>query len=386
MNKLMQKRVLFIDRDGVLIHEPQDTYQIDTWDRLSFIEGVMTYLGKITRELNYKLVLVSNQDGLGTAAYPESIFWPIHNHVMNTLKNEGIVFSEQHIDKSFEHENKDTRKPGVGMLNQYFNQDYDLAASFVIGDRLTDVQLAKNLGAKGIFFLHDYNRQVTFSSDLNHHLSFRAENWKAIYEFLKQKDATSLPHSRTLTTSRKTNETDIQIDINLDGTGKTNIKTGLHFFDHMLDQLGKHSGMDLSIQVKGDLHVDEHHTIEDTAIALGDTLLKALGDKLGIQRYAFVLPMDDSLAQVAIDLGGRAWLVWEAEFKREKVGDMPTEMFYHFFKSLSDGMKCNLNIKVEGDNEHHKIESIFKALAKCLKQAMSRDFNKMVLPSTKGTL
>jgi imidazoleglycerol-phosphate dehydratase / histidinol-phosphatase len=375
------ERVLFIDRDGILIKEPQDTFQIDTFERLAFVDGVFTYLGKIVKELNYSLVLVTNQDGLGTDNYPESVFWPIHNLVINTLASEGIHFFKQHIDKTFEHEHKDTRKPGLGMLGEYLNGGYDLANSFVIGDRYTDICLAKNLKAKGIFLLHDYNLNIEIPEDLNDHLALRAENWKAIYTFLKAND-----HSRNASVYRKTSETDIKINLNLDGNGKTSISTGLHFFDHMLDQIGKHSGIDLSIQVKGDLNVDEHHTIEDTALALGECLLKALGDKKGIQRYAFVLPMDDSLAQVALDLGGRPWIVWEAKFTREKIGDMPTEMFYHFFKSLSDTLKCNLNIRVEGDNEHHKIEGVFKALAKCLKQAVKRDFDNMILPSTKGTL
>jgi imidazoleglycerol-phosphate dehydratase / histidinol-phosphatase len=375
------KKILFIDRDGVLINEPQDTFQIDTWERLSFVEGVFTYLGKIARELDYTLVLVTNQDGLGTEAYPESVFQPIHQLVMNTLASEGIVFYKEHIDNSFEHDGKDTRKPGVAMLTEYLNGEYDLQNSFVIGDRMSDMRLAKNLNAKGLFVLHDYNKAMETPKDLEASLVLRADGWKAIYDYLKSSD-----HSRRADLKRKTNETDISIALNLDGTGKTNISTGLHFFDHMLDQIGKHSGLDLSIQVKGDLQVDEHHTIEDTGLALGECLLNAIGDKKGIARYAFVLPMDDSLAQVAIDLGGRPWIVWEADFKREKIGDMPTEMFYHFFKSLSDTLKCNLNIKVEGDNEHHKIESIFKALAKCLKQALKRDFDNMILPSTKGTL
>jgi imidazoleglycerol-phosphate dehydratase / histidinol-phosphatase len=375
------KKILFIDRDGVLIKEPQDTFQIDSWERLSFVEGVFTYLGRIARELDYALVLVTNQDGLGTEAYPESVFQPIHKLVMNTLASEGIIFSKQHIDKSFEYEGKDTRKPGIAMLTEYLNGDYDLKNSFVIGDRMSDMRLAKNLNAKGLFILHDYNVNIEAPEDLEANIVLKANGWQDIYEYLKSNE-----YSRKSSLTRKTNETDISITLNLDGTGKTNISTGLHFFDHMLDQIGKHSGIDLSIRVKGDLQVDEHHTIEDTALALGECLLNAIGNKMGIARYAFVLPMDDSLAQVAIDLGGRPWIVWEAEFKREKIGDMPSEMFYHFFKSLSDTLKCNLNIKAEGDNEHHKIESIFKALAKCLKQAVKRDFNNMILPSTKGTL
>ncbi len=375
------KKVLFIDRDGVLIKEPQDTFQIDSWERLSFVEGVFTYLGKIAKELDYTFVLVTNQDGLGTDAYPESVFHPIHQFVMQTLASEGIMFYKEHIDRTFESEGKDTRKPGTAMLTDYFNGDYDLQNSFVIGDRMSDMRLAKNLNAKGLFILHDYNKDIATPNDIDNGLVLKADNWKAVYDYLKSNE-----RSRKFELTRKTNETDIKIELNLDGTGKTSISTGLHFFDHMLDQIGKHSGIDLNIQVKGDLQVDEHHTIEDTALALGECLLQAIGDKMGIARYAFVLPMDDSLAQVAIDLGGRPWIVWDAEFEREKIGDMPTEMFYHFFKSLSDTLKCNLNIKVEGDNEHHKIESIFKALAKCLKQAVKRDFDKMILPSTKGSL
>jgi imidazoleglycerol-phosphate dehydratase / histidinol-phosphatase len=380
------KKVLFIDRDGVLIKEPQDTYQIDSWERLAFVDGVFTYLGKIAKELDYTLVLVTNQDGLGTDAYPESVFQPIHQFVMQSLTSEGIVFYKEHIDRTFDSEGKATRKPGTAMLIEYFNGDYDLKHSFVIGDRMSDMQLAKNLNAKGLFVLHDYNKDLAIPKELDNSLVLRADNWKAIYDYLKSNDPNSYRDSRKFELIRKTNETAIRIELNLDGTGKTSVSTGLHFFDHMLDQIGKHSGIDLNIQVKGDLQVDEHHTIEDTALALGECLLQAIGDKMGIARYAFVLPMDDSLAQVAIDLGGRPWIVWEAEFKREKIGDMPTEMFYHFFKSLSDTLKCNLNIKVEGDNEHHKIESIFKALAKCLKQAVKRDFDNMILPSTKGTL
>ncbi len=374
------KKILFIDRDGVLIKEPQDTFQIDSWERLSFVDGVFTYLGKIARELDYTLVLVTNQDGLGTAAYPESVFQPIHQFVMNTLAAEGIIFYKQHIDTTFEKEGAATRKPGTAMLTAYLNGDYDLVQTFVIGDRMSDMELAKNLNTKGLFILHDYNEGLEVPGNLKD-VVLKVKGWKAIYEFLKAND-----YSRQFSIKRKTNETDITIALNLDGIGKTTIATGLHFFDHMLDQIGKHSGIDLDIQVKGDLQVDEHHTIEDTALALGECLLNALGDKKGMARYAFVLPMDDSLAQVAIDLGGRPWIVWDAEFKREKIGDVPTELFYHFFKSFSDTLKCNLNIKVEGDNEHHKIESIFKALAKCLKQAVKRDFAKMVLPSTKGTL
>ncbi len=369
----MQK-LLFIDRDGTLIHEPPITFQIDDFSKLSFLPGVFTYLGKIARELDYKLVLVTNQDGLGGEKFPENTFYPVQNFMIQTLKNEGIEFIEECIDRSFEHENKDTRKPGVGMLKHYFGAEYDLKNSYVIGDRITDVKLAKNLGAKAIF-IKNYDEIGSYENDV----ALICEGWREIYEFLK------LP-PRKVTHERKTSETDIKVELNLDGSGKAQINTGLAFFDHMLEQIARHGNIDLAISAQGDLHIDEHHTIEDVAITLGEALHKAIGDKKGIERYGFCLPMDDCLAQVALDFGGRSWVVWEAEFKREKIGDMPCELFFHFFKSLSDAAKINLNVKCEGEIEHHKIEGIFKAFAKSLKMAVKRDANNQALPSTKGKL
>ncbi|WP_209400220.1 bifunctional histidinol-phosphatase/imidazoleglycerol-phosphate dehydratase HisB [Pseudozobellia sp. WGM2] len=378
----MKKKVLFIDRDGTIIKETVDE-QIDAFEKMIFYPKSFTYLGKIAKELDYELAMITNQDGLGTEAFPEDTFWPVHNFIMKSFENEGVVFDKVFIDKTFPHENADTRKPGTGLLKDYFCDDYDLANSFVIGDRLTDIELAKNLGAKGIFINDNTNLgtgEITVKrDDLENFIALESNDWEKIYEFLKLND-------RTAETHRKTNETDIYINLNLDGTGKSDIKTGLAFFDHMLDQLARHGQMDLEIKVDGDLEVDEHHTIEDTGIALGEVFGQALGNKLGIERYGFCLPMDDCLAQAAIDFGGRNWLVWEAEFNREMVGDMPTEMFHHFFKSFTDGAKANLNIKAEGTNEHHKIEAIFKAFAKSIKMAVKRDTAKMVLPSTKGVL
>ena len=378
----MKKKVLFIDRDGTLIKETVDE-QIDAFDKMIFYPKVFTYLGKIAKELEYELVMITNQDGLGTAAFPEDTFWPVHNFIMKSFENEGVVFDEVFLDKTFPHENANTRKPGTGLLTQYFSQDYDLENSFVIGDRLTDIELAKNLGSKGIFINDNTNlgtSEITVKRDeLNDIIYLESNDWQKIYEFLKLEN-------RTAELTRNTNETKIYIKLNLDGTGKSEISTGIAFFDHMLDQISRHGNMDLTIQVKGDLEVDEHHTIEDTMIALGEVFAKALGTKLGIERYGFCLPMDDCLAQVAIDFGGRNWLVWDADFKREKIGEMPTEMFFHLFKSFTDGAKCNLNIKAEGVNEHHKIEAIFKAFAKAIKAAVKRDSEKMILPSTKGML
>jgi len=376
------RKVLFIDRDGTLIKETVDE-QIDAFEKMIFYPNAFTYLGKIAKELDYELVMITNQDGLGTESFPEDTFWPVHNFVLKSFENEGVVFDKVFLDRTFPHENADTRKPGTGLLTDYFSEEYDLRNSFVIGDRLTDMELAKNLGAKGIFINDNTNLgtgEITIKQDeLNSYIALESNDWEQIYEFLKLKNRVSEIH-------RKTNETDIQIKLNLDGTGKGAISTGLAFFDHMLDQLARHGQMDLEIKVDGDLEVDEHHTIEDTAIALGEVFHEALGSKMGIERYGFCLPMDDCLAQVAIDFGGRNWLVWDADFKREKVGDMPTEMFYHFFKSFTDGAKANLNIKAEGTNEHHKIEAIFKAFAKSIKMAIKRDVEKMVLPSTKGVL
>jgi imidazoleglycerol-phosphate dehydratase/histidinol-phosphatase len=376
------QRVLFIDRDGTIIKETPDE-QIDSFEKLTFYPKSLFYLSKIATELDFELVMITNQDGLGTSVFPENTFWPVHNLIIQTFENEGVVFSEQFIDRTFAKDNSPNRKPNTGLLTNYFSSEYDLENSFVIGDRLTDIELAKNLNAKGIF-INDNTQlgtdEITVNRQtLDSYIGLETNNWKDIYEFLKLQ-------SRTVEISRKTNETDIFIQLNLDGTGKSDIKTGLPFFDHMLEQISKHGNMDLEIKVQGDLQVDEHHTIEDTAIVLGEVFQKALGNKLGIERYGFTLPMDDCLAQVAIDFGGRNWLVWDADFKREKIGELPTEMFFHFFKSFTDGAKANLNIKAEGTNEHHKIEAIFKAFAKAIKVAVKRDPDKMILPSTKGLL
>jgi len=378
----MRKKVLFIDRDGTMIKEPADE-QIDGFDKLIFYPKVFTYLGKIAKELDFELAMITNQDGLGTDIYPENTFWPVHNFIMDSFENEGVIFSDVFIDKTFPHENADTRKPKTGLLAKYFSKDYDLENSFVIGDRLTDIELAKNLGAKGIFINDNTNLGTDEISvkrgELDEFIGLESNDWQKIYEFLKLEN-------RTAELTRNTNETKIYIKLNLDGTGKSDISTGIAFFDHMLDQIARHGNMDLTVQVKGDLEVDEHHTVEDTMIALGEVFAKALGSKLGIERYGFCLPMDDCLAQVSIDFGGRNWLVWDANFKREMIGAMPTEMFYHLFKSFTDGARCNLNIKAEGVNEHHKIEGIFKAFAKAIKAAVKRDSEKMILPSTKGML
>ena len=364
------KKVLFIDRDGTIIVEPSTDQQVDSLEKLEFIPGAISNLRKIAQQLDFELVMVTNQDGLGTDSFPEETFWPAHQKMLKTLEGEGVVFNDIFIDKTFETDNVPTRKPGTGLLTGYLNGMYDLANSYVIGDRLTDVQLAENLGAKAIFITNIQNDRAALST--NH--------WDEIFNFLKLPDRVAEVH-------RVTQETNVYVRLNPDGSGKCQNKTGLGFFDHMLDQLGKHSGTDLVVRVNGDLYIDEHHTIEDTALALGEAFLQAIGDKKGINRYGFLLPMDEALAQVAIDFSGRPWLVWEAEFEREKVGDMPTEMFRHFFKSFSDTSKCNLNIKVTGDNEHHKIEAIFKAFAKAIKMAVKRDPDEInTLPSTKGTL
>ena len=381
-NKIM-KKVLFIDRDGTIVLEPEG-YQLDSLEKLEFYPKSFQYLAKIAKELDYELVMVTNQNGLGTASFPEDTFWPTQNFILRAFENEGVLFDDIFVDRSFPEDNAPTRKPRTGMLTKYIdNPAYDLENSFVLGDRLTDVELAKNLGAKAIFLnTTDGPGSTEIASkkeELDSVISLQSTDWKVIYEFLKLE-------ARSASIERKTNETDIYINLNLDGTGKSKIDTGIAFFDHMLDQIARHGQMDLEILVKGDLEVDEHHTIEDTAIALGEVFAKALGNKLGIERYGFCLPMDDCLAQVAIDFGGRNWLVWETEFKREMVGKMPTEMFLHFFKSFSDGAKANINIKAEGQNEHHKIEAIFKAFAKAIKVAVKRDTEKMILPSTKGML
>jgi len=376
------KKVLFIDRDGTLIKEPEDE-QIDSFAKLEFYPKALYYLSKIAAELDYTLVMVTNQDGLGTDSHPEENFWPVHNFIMDTFAGEGVIFSEVIIDKTFAHENAITRKPNTGLLQHFLNEHYDLPNSFVIGDRLNDVILAKNLGAKAIWLRNNdqlgAGELMEKAETLESHIALQTSHWVDIYTMLKA-------GSRVIHHERNTNETKISIDIDLDGTGIAEIHTGLNFFDHMLDQIARHGSVDLKIKTDGDLHIDEHHTIEDTGIALGEAFAKAIGNKLGLERYGFCLPMDDCLAQAAIDFGGRAWIVWDAEFKREKVGDVPTEMFYHFFKSFSDAAKCNLNIKAEGGNEHHKIEAIFKAFAKAIKMAIKRDAEKLVLPSTKGVL
>ncbi len=373
----MQK-VLFIDRDGTLIFEPLDE-QIDSLEKLEFIPGVFRNLYKISKLLEYKLVIVSNQDGLGTGSYPEDTFWPAHNKMLKAFENEGIIFDDILIDRSRPEDNAPTRKPRTGLLGNYLKGDHNLADSYVIGDRLTDIELAKNLGAKGILLDNSNVAAQLRERGLDKSCALVAGGWDDIYSFL------SAP-PKIAEVKRKTNETDISITLNLDGTGVTQISTGLKFFDHMLNQIGRHAGIDLTINVKGDLDVDEHHTIEDTALALGEAFKKALGNKRGIERYGFMLPMDDSLATVAIDFGGRPWLVWEVEFRREMVGDVPTEMFMHFFKSFSDAALCNLNIKAEGQNEHHKIEAVFKSFSKAVKMAVSHDPANLQLPTTKGVL
>ena len=374
------KKILFIDRDGTLVLEPDDE-QIDSLEKLEFYPEVFTYLGKISKELDYELVMVTNQDGLGTKSFPEEFFWPAHNKLLNSLKNEGVIFSEIFIDRSFPNDNASTRKPRTGMLTNYLdNSEYNLSESYVIGDRISDMELAKNLNSKGILIVTDNKKlKEEIKNDFDDVISLKTNSWSEIYSHLKLKD-------RVVKKKRKTNETDIVMNLNLDGKGKSTIDTGISFFDHMLDQLARHGGIDLDLKINGDLDVDEHHTIEDAGITLGEAFHDALGEKIGIERYGFCLPMDDCLAQVSIDFGGRSWLVWEAEFKREMIGKMPTEMFMHFFKSFCDGAKANLHIKAEGKNEHHKIEAIFKAFARTIKQAIKRDPEKMILPSTKGNL
>jgi imidazoleglycerol-phosphate dehydratase/histidinol-phosphatase len=374
----MKKKVLFIDRDGTLVIEPPVDYQLDSFGKLEFYPGMFRNLGFIAEKLDFELAMVTNQDGLGTDSFPENTFWPVHNLVMQTLAGEGIRFADVFIDRSFPQDNAPTRKPRTGMLSKYIgNSDYDLAGSFVIGDRATDVELAANLGCKAILLQPD--KSLVSGTPLEDVCVLATTEWSRVAEFL-------FAGERKASVRRTTKETDIEVALNIDGNGHCDISTGLGFFDHMLEQIGKHSGMDLTIHVAGDLNVDEHHTIEDTAIALGDCIRQALGSKRGIERYGFALPMDDCLCQVCLDFGGRPWLVWSAEFKREKIGDMPTEMFLHFFKSLSDAARMNLNIKAEGDNEHHKIEGIFKALARALKMAVKRDIYHYELPSSKGVL
>jgi imidazoleglycerol-phosphate dehydratase/histidinol-phosphatase len=383
MSKL--QKILFIDRDGTIIKETADE-QIDSFAKLEFYPGALQYLPKIATELDYELVMVTNQDGLGTASYPEDTFWPVQNFIVKTLENEGVKFSNFCIDRTFPAQNAPTRKPATGLLTQYFDTEkYDLKGSFTIGDRKNDVLLGHNLGAKAIWLndnsnlgSHEFSGQAEEDA-VKSTVALETTDWQKIYEFLTLGE-------RVIEHRRSTKETDIYIKINLDGTGDAKVSTGLHFFDHMLDQIARHGSIDLEVTANGDLHIDEHHTIEDTGIALGEVFALALGNKMGIERYGFCLPMDDCLAQAAIDFGGRNWIVWDAVFNREKIGEMPTEMFYHFFKSFSDAAKCNLNIKAEGQNEHHKIEAIFKAFAKAIKMAVKRDVDKMVLPSTKGML
>ncbi len=378
VNPIFLKKVLFIDRDGTLIWEPPTDFQIDSLEKLAFLPKVISNLRKISEEGDFELVMVTNQDGLGTEAFPEPTFWPAHHKMMQLLEGENIRFAAVHIDRHFPEENSPDRKPGTGMLTAYFSDEYDLKNSYVIGDRLTDVQLAVNLGAKAILIAG--SEPEGMDAGCHSALQLVTSDWDEIYRHLK------LP-ARTAAVERNTKETKIRIKLNLDGKGNANIHTGLGFFDHMLDQLARHSGADLEISVEGDLHIDEHHTIEDTGLALGEAYRLAIGDKRGIGRYGFVLPMDEALAQVAIDFSGRPWLVWQAVFKREKIGDMPTEMFHHFFKSFTDTSLSNLNVQVEGDNEHHKIESVFKAFAKAIKMAVKREVSELnVLPSTKGVL
>jgi imidazoleglycerol-phosphate dehydratase/histidinol-phosphatase len=378
------KRILFIDRDGTLINEAPPTYQLDSFDKLTFYPHMFEYMGRIARELDYELVMITNQDGLGTPSFPENTFWPLHNLVMKSLENEGIVFSSVLIDRTFAVDNAFTRKPNIGMVVDYMNNnEYDIPNSFVIGDRITDVQLAKNMGCKAIWLNNDPNLGASEIAskihELNSVVALETSQWKDVYQYLKM-------GLRQVVHERNTNETQIRIELNIDGSGKSNIVTGLGFFDHMLDQIARHGRMDLTLRANGDLHIDEHHTIEDTGIALGEAFALALADKRGMTRYGFALPMDEAEAKVLIDFGGRSWLVWSAEFKREMIGEMPTEMFHHFFKSFSDAAKCNLNIECKGENEHHKIEAIFKAFAKAIRMAVTRDPLSNYLPSTKGIL
>jgi imidazoleglycerol-phosphate dehydratase/histidinol-phosphatase len=375
----MNKQVIFLDRDGTLIKEPPDDHQLDSLEKLEFIPGVFRNLYKLRRFTDYELVIVTNQDGLGTASFPESDFVPPHEKFLTAFRNEGVEFDAEHIDPSLPEERSPGRKPGTAMLSRYMEGDYDLAHSYVIGDRMTDMQLAANLGARGILFGPPEMSEALVEKGLDRVVVLVSDDWDNVYRYIRA----GLRHGRV---TRMTGETEILVDLSLDGQGNTDISTGLGFFDHMLEQIGRHGGLDLTVKSAGDLHVDEHHTIEDTAIALGEAFREALGDKRGIERYAFILPMDDALATVAIDLGGRPWLEWDVEFKRERIGDVPTEMFYHFFKSFTDGAKCNLNIKAEGENEHHKIESVFKGFARVVKMAVKLDPENHALPTTKGKL
>lgn len=376
---MQMKRILFIDRDGTLIKEPETDFQVDSLEKLEFMPQVFRSMHNIAHNLDYELVMVSNQDGLGTNSFPEEDFWPVQNKMIRAFENEGIYFKEVHIDPSMPEDNAPTRKPGTEMLIEYMNGGYDLSNSYVIGDRLTDIKLAANLGTKAIAYGNNINPDELKEEGLESTCVFQTGEWNEIYSFLRG-------GSRTAIVDRETSETKIKVKIDLDGDGSSKIETGLGFFNHMLDQISKHANIDLNIRVEGDLEVDEHHTIEDTALALGEAIKNALGDKRGIERYGYALPMDESSAQVLIDFGGRPWLVWNVEFNREMVGDMPTEMFMHFFKSFSDAASCNLNIQASGENEHHKIEAIFKALARALKMAKKRNIFDYQLPSTKGVL
>jgi imidazoleglycerol-phosphate dehydratase/histidinol-phosphatase len=375
----MKKRAIFLDRDGTLIKEPPVDYQVDSLEKLEYVPGVFRNLHKLRNYTDYELVLVSNQDGLGSTSFPLKEYTPVHEKFITAFKNEGVVFDAEHIDPSMPEEKSPNRKPGTGMLTGYMEGDYDLENSYVIGDRITDIELAKNLGAKGILFDESVSKDLLKENGLQENCLFVSENWDDIYRFIRSR-------MRYGKITRTTGETAIDVELSLDGEGRTDISTGLGFFDHMLDQLGRHGGLDLMVKTKGDLHVDEHHTIEDTAISLGEAFSIALGDKRGIDRYAFVLPMDDALASVALDLGGRPWMEWDVTFKREMIGEMPTEMFFHFFKSFTDGAKCNLNIKAEGENEHHMIEAVFKGFARAIKMAVKLDQDSNALPTTKGKL
>lgn len=375
----MKKRVIFLDRDGTLVAEPPVDFQLDSLEKLEFIPGVFRNLYKLRMFTDYKLVLVSNQDGLGTASFPLEDYTPVHEKILTAFRNEGVEFDNEHVDPSMPEENSPNRKPRTGMLSSYMEGDYDLENSLVIGDRITDVELAKNLGASAIFFSSEKGSRQVEDAGFSDWVDLVSNDWDQIYRFIRS----GLRQSRL---SRLTGETDISVEISLDGEGRTEISTGLGFFDHMLNQLGRHGGLDLMVQVKGDLHVDEHHTIEDTAITLGEAFREALGNKRGIERYAFTLPMDDALAQVALDLGGRPWIEWDVSFKREMIGDVPTEMFFHFFKSFTDGARCNLNIKAMGDNEHHMIEAVFKGFARAIRMAVKLDPESNALPTTKGKL
>lgn len=375
----MKKRVIFLDRDGTLVKEPPVDFQLDSLEKLEFIPGVFRNLYKLRNFTDYQLVIVSNQDGLGTASFPREDFTPAHEKFLTAFRNEGVEFDAEFIDPSMPAENSPMRKPRTGMLKDYLEGDYDLENSMVIGDRLTDMELAQNLGALGIFYGPESKNKDIEEKGLSSSVALVSDDWDQIYRFIRSR----MRYSKI---SRVTGETDISVELSLDGEGKTDISTGLGFFDHMLDQLGRHGGLDLSVAVKGDLHVDEHHTIEDTAITLGEAFRQALGDKRGIERYSFTLPMDDALVTVALDLGGRPWIAWDLKFKREMIGDVPTEMFFHFFKSFTDGALCNLNIRAEGENEHHMIEAVFKGFARALKMAVKLDPESNALPTTKGKL